>query len=665
MKRALCIVAALLCCLTLTAQAQGDAPPSREALDALAGQVHERSLEVRRQALERTIAQDEAWPGGRKGDMLWTLSALYLNQRVDEANARLRARCQEYFDWRAQVQEVPAFLPEHQDTYLTPWAYFQISDFIRSYMLFSAGSDHLPGRLEPETEAMMRRALWLWVREHSVLEEASLDHLWHLCGTENHDLTKRPNYYFVSLILAADPEYRDRPYNDGHTAAEHASAYTAYFREWPRQRAMHGMWVELGSDVYQKYSWPHLMNLHDLAPDPVIRERFGMLLDLAFIEEAQSCIHGRRGGGRSRAGQGRYGRNAFEGYKDLFYAPPGVQPGASHSRVFETSLYQLPPAAIALRYGMIAIDEPFVIQNRVLGEMMQNTNEVAGGENDNWLAFDSALVNYIYRTPTYMLGCTLQDPSLSVPDAQGRPTVAYAGISRQDRWCGMLLQSDAVDTICAVYPFIETTGSGRPQHPYWSVQHENVLILQRIAPMGSGRPIRMGSYNTGMISIAFTGEGLELSEQDGWIFAQYNNAYLAVRFLDGGYTWNEDRTLASPTPFNNQSNQRILMHAGDTDSHGSFAQFQQSVRACELSANDLRVTYRFNDGQDTLQAWSYRPEDFEAFRLPQINGQPIDVRPATTYASPYLNAEFASDQVHVTVGPYVQTLDFSHPHPRD
>jgi len=57
--------------------------------------------------------------------------------------------------------------------------------------------------------------------------------------------------------------------------------------------------------------------LHELAPDPVIRERFGLLLDLAFIEEEQISVKGRRGGGRSRAD---YEANAFESYKNLLYA---------------------------------------------------------------------------------------------------------------------------------------------------------------------------------------------------------------------------------------------------------------------------------------------------------------------------------------------------------
>ena len=85
--------------------------------------------------------------------------------------------------------------------------------------------------------------------------------------------------------------------------------------------------------------------------------------------------------------------------------------------------------------------------------------------------------------------------------ATGKPTLKYAGISRQKRWCGMLFDDPGSKEICAVYPVVEQTRGGRPQHSYWSVQHENVLILQRIARRASGQ---LGSYSTGKIGTLFS-----------------------------------------------------------------------------------------------------------------------------------------------------------------
>ena len=46
--------------------------------------------------------------------------------------------------------------------------------------------------------------------------------------------------------------------------------------------------------------------------------------------------------------------------------------------------------------------------------------------------------------------------------------------------------------------------------------------------------------------------------------------------------------------------------------------------------------------------------------MPSVNGKPVDMRPAKTYQSPYLNGDFGSDKISVSVGPVHRQLDFSH-----
>jgi hypothetical protein len=83
----------------------------------------------------------------------------------------------------------------------------------------------------------MKETLWLWASRDSRVADTGLDNLFLLLGTENHDLTRRSDYYLVTAFLSDDPAYRERKLADGHTTAEHAAAYTAFFREWPRSRA--------------------------------------------------------------------------------------------------------------------------------------------------------------------------------------------------------------------------------------------------------------------------------------------------------------------------------------------------------------------------------------------------------------------------------------------
>lgn len=637
---------ALAICLSIFMGQRAVADVSASDAASLVAQTHEASLAARERVLRRTIAKPTCWPYGVIGDTFWALSALYLNEQTDEANRRLLEHAKAYIELRRKLEEDPEFSPENKGG--SPWGYFQITSYVRTLCLFSANSTHLPGRLKPETEAAMKEALWLWAKGKSRVEDATLDHLLVLLGTENHDLTLRPNYYLLATIFKDDPAYKDRLYTDGHTAVEHAAAYVKFFRAWPAQRARSGLWVEMGSDTYQKYAWPALFNLHELSPDEEVRKRFGQLLDLALIEEAQVSILGRRGGGRSRAG---YAKNNFEGMKNLLYAPPDVGAGSSHSRAIETSRYQAPAAAILLRKTDLTAAMPFVIRNRVLGETALDSNADDAGQR---LAGDSALVNYAYRTPSYLLGSTLQDPSLSMPGADGKTALRYAGISRQNRWCGMLFQADTLAGLGAVYPQIQKTAAGRPQHPYWSVQHENVLLIQRIAPQRG-----MGSYSTGKISIRFAGRDLKPMERNGWIFAQQGDAYIAVKFLDGGHEWDAARQLASPADFQSTSMQRILLHAGGRTTHGSFTLFTKTIISNTLRVTDEQVDYHFHDPEVSLQMWAYHPDKREQFKLPQIDNQTIGLRTKTTYQSPFLNAPFASDKIKVTVGPITQVIDFA------
>ena len=643
--------------LAPAADAPGQQPAGRFSADEkLVSEIHASSLKLRENALRKTIVTTTIkLPGGTWGDNLWCLAALYLNEKTDEANSRLLKRAKDYID--SNPTDAPRISPQSTSPRKgpeqeLPFTFFSVTDYVRTLCLFHSKSAQFPGRLKPETEAAMKESLWLWVRGESQLAEAGTNDLLMLLGTENHDLNRRPAYYLITAMLKDDPAYRDRKLSDGHTVAEHADAYTAFYREWPRKRAETGLWAEVGSNTYQKYSWPGLFNLQDLSPDPVIRKRFGLLLDLAFIEEEQISVQGRRGGGRSRA-YPYPTPNAFDSIKNLLFAPKGQSAGSTHSRVVETSGYQLPPEAIYLRYQAFPAAAPFVIRNRVLGELESSTS---GDETGQRLVADSALVNYAYRTPHYLLGNTQQNPALSKPDpTTGKPTTIYSGITRQNRVCGMLFDDPASNEICSVSSIIEHGSGGRPQHPFWSVQHENVIVLQRIAP-----DKLMGSYSTGWVGISFTGKALKKVERDGWIFAGNGKAFVGVKFLDGPYRWDEKGEVATPAHFDkNKDQSRILLHSGDIANDESYEKFQSAVLANELKVTAEKVDYHFGPSGNHLEVTSYVPQKPGSFLLPLINGKPLDLHPAATYQSPYLNSDFGSDKITVTVAPLKRVLDFS------
>ena len=605
-----------------------------EGVEDLVAQTHQRSLEARKQDCLKTLSR-KPWPGGAWGDTLWSLASLYQNEKTDEANAILLRNARAFAGVSAgEADFLPERFPEK-----SPWAYFALPDYVRILCLFRKGSPHLPGRLNPETEAAMKEALWIWIQDKSRVEEALLENLPVLHGTENHDLTLRPSYYLIASVLKDDPAYAGRLFGDGKNAAQHYAAYNLFFQKWAEWRVRYGLWAEIGSDVYQKYSYPALFNLADLAPDPVVRKQFKMLLDIALIEEAQISVKGRRGGGRSRAS---YGENSFEAYKNLLYAPEGRPASTSHSSVIETSRYQAPAAAIVLRNLEFPPRAPFIIQNRVLGEI--------GKSGESSLAADSALVNYAWRTPHLILGSTQQNPAL----ATAAGTHGYMGISRQKRWCGVIFEDDGFS---AIYPELEKLPGGRPQHPYWSFQHENVLLIQRITPDRK----KLGSYNTGWIGIRMAGEGLRKVERKGWIFVEKSMGYVAVRFLDSDYRWDENGGLVIPQDHNKAtSGARILMISGGAGSDGDFQKFQDAVMATPLEVTPERVSVRAGGRNRGIQVYPYDARNAATFKFPKVDGEPCNFRPPRTFESPYLKSAFGSARILVEVGPVKQVYDFEH-----
>jgi hypothetical protein len=617
----------------LPAAAQ-DVAADKTDFDKLVADTHAASLKLREKSLRKTIASDGVFPGGVWGENLWCLAALYLNEKTEEANARLLKRAQTFTTREPAKPGTPAKKPNE------PWTFFSIPDYVRTLCLFHAKSPHFPGRLKPETEAAMKEALFRWVHHESRFLLTGTDDLLLLQGTENQDLIERSCCYLINTLLQDDPAFRERKLRDEHTVAEHAAAYTAFYRAWAGSRAGVGLWIEIGA-AYQKYSWPALFNLCELAPDPVIRKRFGLLLDLAFVEEEQISVHGRRGGGLSRSYPGS---NQFETYKNLLYAEKGRAAGSSHSRVIEASRYQLPPEAIYLRYRAFPAAEPFVIRNRVPGELAPRDPK-GDPRPPGWERYraDSSLVNYAYRTPHYQLGSTLMSPTRN-----------YSGISRQERVCGMIFEGPG---ICSVRSSTEQGRGGRPQNPYWSVQHENVLILQRIAP----NP-HMGSYSTARVGFQFSGKALKKVETKDWIFAGNGQAFVGVKFLDGAYEWDEKGEVALPANFKPAQDQlRILLIAGDIKTSKSFEEFQTTVLASQskLRVTPRKVEYEFGPARTRLEVTAFDPKAANKFTLPLINGEPVDLHPGTTYQSPYLNSEFGSEKISVSVGPVQRLLNFS------
>ncbi|MEI7729897.1 MAG: hypothetical protein WCO56_10025 [Verrucomicrobiota bacterium] len=80
-----------------------------------------------------------------------------MNERVDEANARLLKQANDFI----ALNRNPNSAVTPQQVEGKSWMMFTTTEYARTLCLFHSKSSHFPGRLKPETEAAMKEALWL------------------------------------------------------------------------------------------------------------------------------------------------------------------------------------------------------------------------------------------------------------------------------------------------------------------------------------------------------------------------------------------------------------------------------------------------------------------------------------------------------------------------
>jgi len=180
------------------------------------------------------------------------------------------------------------------------------------FMTCHSTADRFPGRLEPKTEAALKdyflEGLNSTRKKRPLNTDLINDYLsngHYLMGfNDDHPLCVRLQDFLASSIMKDDPAYRDKKLVAGDTIKQRYEAYVRFYREAVKQWALYGIQYQLGSSAYTYKTYPHYFNLLELAPDPVIRKRTQMYLDLIMVESAQISISGLRGGTKGRAKRG-------------------------------------------------------------------------------------------------------------------------------------------------------------------------------------------------------------------------------------------------------------------------------------------------------------------------------------------------------------------------
>ena len=103
---------------------------------------------------------------------------------------------------------------------------------------------------------------------------------------------------------------------------------------------------------------------------------------------------------------------------------------------------------------------------------------------------------------------------------------------------------------------------------------------------------------------------------------------------------------------------RYLIHAGDVTAHESFSRFISMVLKNQLKVSKEKISYSSKTDDVSITMFSFDPTKYKEFELPLVNGRTLRLRPPWTYKSPYMNSDFESKTITVTVGPVKEVYEF-------
>lgn len=629
---------------------------------------------------------------------------LYLGRDLQEANAGILAELTK-----------PNVLDD-------PWSLFHTPMFCRLYLYFSSKSTLFPGRLTPEVEKKLLEVLWDRTYEKNDIHNARQS-TWWLEGSENHDINAKACNLVSARIFMNEPDYKDRIYPDygfggayhyGHAgyygkgvdpatrhgggranlkdgkqynAADHYKAWLSFMKEYFRERARRGFFVERAADGYMH----HTMNFVDLVytcgGDPELKKIVGNFLDLAYADWAQESISGLRGGMK-----GRYnspgGYDAFTSFMRFYLGGPG-----NGSAWYYWSLindYHLPPVVMNMaldRQGMGCYE----FKSRGVGEEENVWPRPLGQERSLLCDTESRFLKYSYVTPDYVLGAQMEHPG-----------AVHSHLSVAKRWHGMIFAQSPNSRIVTVGVDPETkrdqvNASKKADKgynmgvSYRTVQSKSVLITQQAKRLRQVNPewFPEGQLDLDEMGVYIGKDWDEIVEREGWVFLRKGNAYAAVKpvLVDaeyekeqwaknigtqayfnhpddvptvkikaGAYSWVCDRTIIKPekkfTP--------VIIEAGRKADHPTLEDF-----IADVLDNPIALYKTVVPGYEVLVYTGCGPDAEEIVfnaatsEMPTVGGKYIDYSYPMAFDSPYLKSKYKSGKIKINYGGEELKLDFT------
>lgn len=579
----------------------------------------------------------------------------WLEEMNDEANDAILEHC-EIFD--NETQEAAGW-PNMRDGDSFYWA---SDELCRIVEYWGTNGTRKAGLLKPKVEAKVLHMMWIFVKDQSYLNDYvektingksgylsivpadfSQNNTWHVEGSENHHIMRFYTKWHFSKLLKDLPLYKEQMSDDNHTPAEHYNAWTAYIKQYIKERAKKGLFVEFANDLYGMESLKCIYTLYDFG-DEEIHNLTRKFLDLYWATWAQEEIDAVRGGGKARIYQGLNSMRGDTHFRKLAWYNLGlVGPSVIKQNIFSfiTSDYRMPDVVMDIALDVEGRGDYEVNQRRIgLSKDGKSFNIPYYGFNT-----DEGLIRYSYCTPDYIMGTfeceALPSPILSDGTTGGKE---WSMLSAQNRWMGVIFEGHHS---ARIYAQCNLTSGKANYNSHWGFQKKGCMVVQKMKDDYSryAEDLRIFVSDFGRT---------KMLEKDGWFFAEYDGAYAAVRFVSGGYKseYLNDNLWPGYWLTANETYSPAIIEVDKKSNYSSFEDFQKKVMALNITVSDNAVEHTTLFG-DNIKFYT----DFS--KVADINGEPVNINPTKVMDSPFVQSDFDSGIYTIKKGARTLNLDFN------
>jgi hypothetical protein len=244
-----------------------------------------------------------------------------------------------------------------------------------------------------------------------------------------------------------------------------------------------------------------------------------------------------------------------------------------------------------------------------------------------------------------------------------RSTEEWAKISTQNRWQGAIFKGHPDARV-----YVQCKNDRSPSegiitfNQYWSLQEKGCLITQKL-PLDhiSSSMVKRDIHAEKLcVWVSQAGRENDIIEKNGWVFAEYEGAYVAIKCVEGNYRWSQENGGRSKylselggswMVCENEATPLIIEIAVKRD-FKSLGSFMTSCLNQKVLLSESILRYKSLQGSE-LTFYTDRTQ------LGEVNGEKIDLKPKLIFDSPFIKSAVGSERVGLKSLNFEKELSFN------